>query len=231
MSSENPIKSKEVFSKIRIEIDPDFNGFVPDEFMQNPIEYFEKMGRNIKSGEIKRDKFGRIREDPTAVKEFPVWRDAKGDELQTIAKRVNIKKGKIGESGNPFYEYEIMKIVRSISLPAPRPVAKVEQQGVYLIVMEKVPGINWHENNELELKEKGFSDEDIENLKRQAEIMMVELQQRFEEAGIIRGWKLKDMIFDIDFENKKIRKIIPTDWERTKINIKKLEEYRKRIQG
>lgn len=230
MSFENSIfKSRELQPVIKVEIEPDFRCFVPDEFIQNPIEYFEKMGQNIKSGEIKRDEFGRVREDPTAVKEFPAWQDAGGNELQTIGKRINTKKGKIGESGDPFYEYTIMKIVRSIGLPAPRPIAKVEQQGVYLIVTEKVPGIGWYEKDKLKLKEKGFSNEDIENLKRQAETMMVELQQIFEEAGIIRGWKLKDMIFDIDFENKKIKGIIPTDWERTKIDAKKLEEYRKKF--
>ena len=59
---------------------------------------------------------------------------------------------------------------------------------------------------------------------------MIELQQHFEEAGIIRSWKLKDMIFNIDIENKRINGIVPTDWERTKIDEKKLEKYRRRIQ-
>lgn len=45
---------------------------------------------------------------------------------------------------------------------------------------------------------------------------MEQLKKKFEEAGIIRTWKLKDMVFDIDIENKTIRSIVPTDWERTK---------------
>ncbi len=215
--------------KIKIEIEPEFNNFIPEEFKQNPIRYFESKGKNIKSGEVKKDETGQIREDPTAVKELPIWIDQNGQELRTIGKRVNIEKGKVGESGDPFYEYKIMEIVRSIGLPAPRPIAKVEQQGTHLIVMEKVQGIRWHEKDALKLKEKGYTDEDIENLKTQAETMMVKLQQKFEEAGIIRSWKLKDMIFDIDIKNKKIKGITPTDWERTKIYTQKLNEYKRKI--
>jgi len=226
MSFENPtFESKEVGSEAKIEVNPGFENFVPSEFRQNPLEYFEKEGQNIKSGEIKRDETGRVREDPTAVKVLPTWIDESGQELQTIGKRINIEKGEVGESSDPFYEYRIMETVTSIGLPAPHPVAK--------IVMEKVQGLGWREKDALKLKEKGYSDEDIENLKRQAETMMVELQQRFEEAGIIRGWKLKDMIFDIDIENKKINKIVPVDWERTKIDAKKLEgqRYRRKDQS
>ena len=217
--------------KARIEVEPGFDDFIPKEFKQNPIKYFENRGRNIKSGEIKRDETGRVREDPTAVKELPVWTNPSGQELRVIGKRVNIEKGEVGKSRDPFYEYKIMEMVNSVDLPAPRPIAKVEQNGVYLIIMEKVPGIGWYEKNALKLKEKGYSNEDIENLKRQSETIMRELQQRFEEAGIVRDWKLKDMIFILDIENKRIRTVVPIDWERTKINVEKLEEYRKKIQS
>ena len=52
---------------------------------------------------------------------------------------------------------------------------------------------------------------------------MEELQSQFEEAGITRGWKLKDMVFDIDVENKRIVGMTPTDWERTKIDKERFE--------
>ena len=91
--------------------------------------------------------------------------------------------------------------------------------------------LGWYGKDAVKLKEKGYSDEDIENLKRQAETLMMELQRRFEEAGISRGWKLKDMIFDIDIKNKIINGIVPADWERTKIDVEKLEKYRRKIQS
>jgi hypothetical protein len=230
MKLEKPtFKLKEFESKVKIEVEPGFDAFVPNEFRQNPVEYFESKGQNIKPGEIKRDETGRVREDPTVVKVLPIWRGPNGQELRVIAKRVNIEKGKVEESGDSFYEYKVMKMVRSIGLPAPRPIAKVEQQVTYLIVMEKVQGISWYEKHALKLKEKGYSDEDIANLKRQAETMMQELGQKFEEAGIIRGWKLKDMIFDIDIKNKRIKSIVPTDWERTKIDREKFRKYYAKI--
>ena len=79
----------------------------------------------------------------------------------------------------------------------------------------------------MNIKERGYTDEDIENLKRQAEERMITLQAKFEEAGIQRGWKLKDMIFDIDIENKTVRGVTPVDWERTKIDREKFEAYKR----
>jgi hypothetical protein len=229
MSFEKPTfePNKEAEPQVKIEVESGCEQFVPEDFKQNPLGYFESQGKNIKSGQIKRDETGRVREDPTAVKELPIWSDSEGNQLNAIGKRVNIEKGKVGESGDPFYEYRIMETVRDAGLPTPRPIAKVEQSGAHLIVMEKVQGIGWYEKDALHLKEKGYTDEDIEALKRQAEEQMLALQARFEEAGIERGWKLKDMIFDIDIESKTIRGITPVDWERTKINKEKLEAYKK----
>jgi len=203
--------------KSHIEIEKSFEDFFPKEFLNNPADYFEKEGQNIKQGEKKFDETGRLREDPTAVKDLPVWKNQKGEQLFTVAKRINIEKGKVGESGDPFYEYKIMQLVKEKGLPVANPIAKIEQGGTHLIIMEKIQGIRWSEKDALNLREKGYTDEDIESLKKQAEDRMNELKEDFEKAGIKRGWKLKDLIFDIDIENKKILKITPTDWERTKI--------------
>ena len=88
--------------------------------------------------------------------------------------------------------------------------------------MEKIPGVRWSEKDALHLKEWGYSQEDIEHLKAEAEQQMAELKDRFDEAGVMRSWKLKDMVFDVDVEGKRIRKITPTDWERTKIDYAKV---------
>lgn len=228
MGFENPKfeSGKESTPKARIEVESGYETFVPEQFRQDPLGYFESQGENIKSGEIKRDETGRVREDPTAVKELPTWTDTNGNELHVIGKRVNIEKGKVGESGDPFYEYRVMEIISEAGLPAPRPIARVEQSGAHLIVMEKVQGISWYDKDTLRLKDKGYTDEDMGTLRQQAEGRMAQLQAQFEEAGIQRGWKLKDMIFDIDIENKIVRGIIPVDWERTKIDQEKLQAYK-----
>lgn len=209
-----------------VDIEDSFAAFIPEEFQQDPLQYFETQGINIKTGEKVIDETGRVREDPTAVKEFPTWVDCSGHELQVVGKRVNTQKGKIEELGNPFYEYDVMQIIQSIGLPCPQPIAKIEQNNNYLILTKKIKGIGWYEKQALELKSRGYTDQDIESLKTQAELMMIRLSQDFEEAGIYRGWKLKDMIFDIDIENKKIIGITPTDWERTSIDLEKLEQYK-----
>ncbi len=202
----------------QIEVESGYEDFMPQEFLENPIEYFEREGKNIKTGEVKFDEDGRVREDPTAVKDLPVWMDNKGKELYAVAKKVNVEKGEILKSEDPFYEYKILKLIHELGLSAAKPVAKVEKGNVHLVIMEKIPGIRWSEKDLLHLKKRGYSDEDIENLKIQAESQMEQLKKKFEETGIIRAWKLKDMVFDLDIENKIIRGIIPTDWERTKID-------------
>lgn len=201
----------------QVEIESEFQSLVSDDFKHDPFLYFELHGINIKSGDIKYDEAGVIREDPTAVKDLPEWKNQQGFKINPVGKRVNIKKAMVGESGDPFYEYRIMKYVRSIGLPAARPIAKASRGEDHLIVMEKLSGIRWAEKDSLHLDEKGYTKEDIEKLMSDVNNMMNELRIRFEEAGIKRGWKLKDMVFDLDIENKKIRAITPTDWERTKI--------------
>lgn len=221
---------KESSPKARIEIEPGYETFVPGEFAHDPLSYFEANGKNIKSGDVKHDEVGRVREDPTAVKELPMWINPQGVQLRVIGKRVNASKAMIAESNDPFYEYRIMELVKKAGLPVSSPVVKAEQGGTHLIIMEKAEGVSWYKRNTLKLKEKGYSVEDVEELKRQAEEQMNQLRIKFESAGIQRGWKLKDMIFDIDIENKKIRKITPVDWERTKIDQGKLMAYKKLAQ-
>lgn len=228
-SIESP--SVEYDPSIHVEIEPEYEAFVPELFRQQPVEYFEALGRNIKPGEIKKDADGVVREDPTAVKELPVWTDGNGKELHTVAKRINEGKGEVPASGNPYYEYELIKLVNSLDLPAPALVARGEQRGVHMFVMKKIEGVSWYDKDQLALKERGYSDEEILGLYQQAEQMMEAMQREFEEAGIVRGWKLKDMIFDIDFETKKIRSMVPTDWERTKVDAIKLEAYKQKRSG
>ncbi len=217
---------KESEPRNKIEIERGFEDFIPEDFKKDPLGYFELWGKNIKAGEIKKDEAGMVREDPTAVKNFPAWIN-KEEILMTIGKKVNVKKGKIGESKNPFYEYEIIKALNEVGLPSPRLIAKAENNGNYLFVMEKVPGINWYEKDFLD--QMGLNKEDKENILKEAEMKMEELKNKFEKAGVERGWKLKDMVFDIDFESKTIRKITPVDFERTKINKEKLASYKQEL--
>jgi len=200
----------------RFDIEDEFAEYIPREFIDDPLGYFEERGANIKSGELKVDEEGRVREDPTATKDLPVWENDEGEEIKTVAKRVNVIKSEVGKSGDPFYEYDVMRRVLEMGLPAARPIARVEQGGTHLIVMERVSGFRWDSESENYLRREGYTDEDIENIKRQVEERMLELKSKFEEAGVERKWKVADMIFDIDIPNKKIIKITPVDWERTK---------------
>jgi len=220
--------AKEVESGVKVEIEPGYEAFIPEVFKQGPVEYFESVGVDIKTGAARWTEDEEIRDDPSAVKALPVWTDTNGKKLYTVGKRINPPAGQSEVVGDPFYEYQVMQAVNSVGLPAPKPIVKAEQQGIHLFVMEKVEGVSWYNKDELNLDKKGYSNEDIVELFAQAEAMMNELKKQFDEAGITRIWKLKDMIFDCDFEHKKILKMVPTDWKRTHIDPEKLEAYRKK---
>lgn len=208
----------------KVESKPETESFVPKEFKNEPVKYFEDKGKNVKSGEIKHYENGTVREDPTAVKDFPEWENPDGEKIKVVGKRVNAEKAQVGQTGDPFHEYKIMELVTEVGLPAPRPITKAEQNNQYLFVMERATGIRWNERTQV-LRESGMSETDIENWQQKARDKMQALGDVFEEYGIHRGWKEQDMIFDIDEQTKEIKKITPTDWERTKID---LETYNKK---
>lgn len=211
-----------------VEIDSNkyFSNFIPDSFKEDPFSYFEKEGRKIKEGDVKFDESGEVKEDPTAVVDFPVWQDDSGNCLELVAKRVNIKKAQISREDDPFYEYRVMEIVRHLNLPCPTPILKVRKGSDCMIVMEKVKGFRLVGKDLEELKSR-INPDKIPKLKSKAEDMMADLKKRFEDAGIIRGFKLTDMILDFDFSdenNPTIKSMTPVDWERTKIDMDKLGE-------
>jgi hypothetical protein len=212
--SEAPEKEQNL--ELKVEVGDEYREFVPQEFYVDPVGYFNREGKNIKSGEIKKDETGKIHEDPTATKYLPDWSNVEGGKIEVVGKRVNTTKGQVGKSGNPFYEYDMLRQLNESGLPAAKPICKAEQDGIYLIIMEKIDGFIGADETLRHLEQLGFSNEDIEGMQKQAEKLMEQLKPKFEEAGFHRRWSLKDMIIDIDLENKSVRQITPTDWERTK---------------
>lgn len=202
---------------IQLSIDLAFEDTVPAAFRADPFLYFQEEGRNIKQGDIQYKDDGTIREDPTAVKDLPHWKSSSGEIIGIVGKRVNVQKSQIAKTGYPFYEYRVMQYVRSLGLPAPTPIATASQGNNHLIVMERVPGFRVINDIGQQLKDLGYTDNDLHRLKQEAERLMHELEERFAQEGIERTWKLSDMVIDIDPLTKTIRSMTPTDWERTKI--------------
>lgn len=204
------LPKSESVRNIKVEKEDGLDSFFPADFMDDPIGYFNREGKNIKKGEKKIDDKGVIRDDPSAVKDLPTWKNEEGQVLDTVGKLVNITKDHVEKSGDPFYEYKILQMLKQLRLSAAKPVASVEQDGAYLILMERIPGLRWHELEDLGLKNIGF-------LKLEAEQEMGKLEERFKELGIIRKWKLKDMVIQISPDTGHIISVVPTDWERTKV--------------
>ena len=231
-----PASTDPAFPSAEISIESGYEQFVPEEFKADPFGYFETSGGKIKTNEAIYDAGGRIRENPGAVRRFPVWTSLDGPELRIVGKIVDPSKGKARKFGNPFYEYEVLKKLSRAGLPCAKPIAKITTAERHMFLMESVPGITFFDFKKImpELKEKGWTDEDFLRLEDEAYRFMDEMREKFESAGIIKEhntirhgehWKTQDMVFDIDFNNKKIRSVVPTDFEKTKVDEEKLVAY------
>lgn len=211
-------QGEDIVGEKRLSIEPGL--VVPDEFRNTPLQYFREHGLNIKPGETEYKEDGRISEDPTAVKCLPVWHDRQGNPIRVIAKKINTVKSQIGKSGNPWHEVDVMKRVAEAGLPVARLLAVAEENGEHLFVTERVAGFTVYDTEMLDEKfgVHGYTKEDIETLKDQVKTIMESLKGELEGVGVIREkWKLQDMVFEIDFAEKKVTRVTPVDWERTKL--------------
>lgn len=203
--------------EISFDILSGYENFIPEDFKNNPLDYFNNFGSNIKAGEVKVDETGRVREDPTAVKILPIWQDFSGNNLEVVGKKINLDKAQIKKTNNPFHEYEVLEIANKFGLPAAKPIAKIKQADDYLFLMEKIKGLNIDQRLIDYLKQNGLTRDEINNLKEQAESSMRALKTEFDKIGLIRDWSLKDMVIELSDDKKSLINITPTDWERTKI--------------
>jgi len=128
----NPEKQE---NKPKLHIESQYDDFLPEDFKDNPRKYIEDNGENIKSGEIKYHADGNVREDPTASKFLPEWRNNQGETIQPVSKRVNLEKVE-----DPLLEYKIMSLCQVLDLPFAKPIGFVEQGNDLFILMERVKG-------------------------------------------------------------------------------------------
>lgn len=199
-----------------IEIEKGYAEFFPAEFKRDALRYFEEYGANIKTGEIIYKADGTVSEDPNTVKEFPTWHNSTGEALHIVAKKINVDKAMVRKSGNPAYERDFLRLIRTLGLIAPEPVALIEQSGSYLMLMKKAPGLPWNERTIDMLKTQGYSLGDIAALESQIEKQVDDMKRQYAARAVYRPWKLNDMVVDIDIASKQVKAIMPTDWEKAR---------------
>lgn len=199
-------------------IDAEYEKFVPQEFKADPFTYFEDHGVNIKSGEKKVDENGKVREDPTAVKDME-WTALDGEKIDVVGKKVNTEKAQIAKTGNPLHEFEVLTRAQEFGLPCAKPIARAEKDNEHLLITERIDGIRLSSIAETKrsIAENNLTQDDLDDIISQATAIMEDLERKYRVAGIIRKWNIKDMVLNIDYESKKIKSLIPTDWERTKL--------------
>lgn len=217
-------------NKPELHIESRYDDFLPKDFGDNPQKYIEDRGENIKSGEVKYHENGRVREDPTASKFLPEWQNSQGEVIQSVSKKVNLEKVRTRtETGgekfeDPLLEYKMMSLCQILDLPSAKPIGFVEQDNDLYTLMERVKGYTWTKRDKEVLGKFGLTAEDQEPIQRQIEDQMSELKEKLEEFGIYRKWKHKDMVFELNVENKVVTNITPVDWERSHLDLEKLKQ-------
>jgi hypothetical protein len=224
------MESLELFPQFKIEIESEYQDFIPEDFYSDPEAYIQKYGKNIKFGDTEYSDTGRIKEDPNAVKDLPAWEDGKGGTLDTVVKKVNLNKGEVGKAGNPWhYEYDILHLAQKIGLPGVKPVGKIERGEDYYFLMTKAPGIRVvgeeFEKNYAEIKN-NFSADEFRMLEDKIQKERVSIMQQYEEVGIYRNkLKLEDVVVDFNKETLELHSVTPVDWERAKVDKEKVIKY------
>lgn len=201
-----------------LEIEVSLEPFLPPAFVADPMKYFDEQGSDVREGEVKYKK-GRIWDDPTAVRDFPVWRNPRGEELRVVCKRVNRYKSQVRDSGDPFYEYRILQLVRELGFMTARPLARIGQRGDHFIVTEKVEGLRW-----VRRRDAGLDKPACARIRAEAKPIMLRLEAAHADVGISRPWGIKDMILQLDPDTRAVRTVIPVDWERAKLDFDRLPD-------
>lgn len=215
-------------NKPKLHIESQYDDFLPEDFRDNPQKYIKEHGENIKSGEIKYHDNGSVREDTTASKFLPEWQNKQGEVIQSVSKKVNREKVRTSTKAtgekfeDPLLEHKMMSLCQILDLPSAKPIGFVEQDNDLYTLMERVKGYTWTKRDKEALGQRGLTVEDQEPIQRQIEEQMSVLKEKLEAFGIYRKWKHKDMVFDLDIENKTITDIVPVDWEGSFLDREKL---------
>jgi len=192
--------------------------FLAPAFVADPMKYFHEHGSAVRAGDVTYDEAGRITDDPTAVADFPVWRNHRGEEIRVVCKRVNRHKSGVRRSGDPFYEYRVLQLVRELGFVTARPLARIGQRGDYFIVTEKVEGLRWVRRWDGGLKKSARA-----RIRAEAETIMLRLEAALAGAGVRRPWNIKDMILQLDPGTYAVQAVIPVDWERARLDFDRLQ--------
>ena len=202
-----------------LELDDSVEPFLPPAFVADPMQYFHEHGSAIQAGDVTFDEAGRITDDPTAVADFPVWRSRGGEEIRVVCKRVNRDKSGVRRSGDPFYEYRVLQLVRELGFVTARPLARFRQGSDYFIVTEKVEGLRWVRRWDSGLKKPARP-----HMRAEAVALMLRLEAALADAGVRRPWNIKDMILQLDPDTYAVRAVIPVDWERARLDFDRLQD-------
>lgn len=211
MSFERIIKESDG-EKIDLEIETGFENFVPLEFKQDPFGYFERTGKEIR------------KDEKVEVRNMPVWHNEKGEKLKTVAKNIITSSDKKGSAKDSLFEYKIIRLAHSLGLPAPNAVTKAENKDKHLMVVEEPSGFRWKDREEF-FREYNLNDEEVKDIKKQAGEEIKNLREIFKNAGIAKDWKMEDLVFDVDFNNRKINNVTPLNFEKSKINWDRFMSY------
>jgi len=185
-----------------IRIRQEYAKLLPEEFINNPKEFFSQHGELLK---------GSKGEGEYPDEEVVLFRLSDGTEI--VAKKIELRKAKEARR-----EFSILIAAKKANLPTAEPVGflsgKEEPDGSYLL-MKKLEGRSGRKF-EKELKASGkYSDEQIKNILKQVSDKHKEMVDLFRTTlKIDKRWRIKDTIIEFNEETGEVESVIPIDWER-----------------
>lgn len=182
----------------RLELLPGAEEEIPEGFIEGAFEFALAHGRTLKETQVSE------KGEPTNE---IVWKFPGKDDRAFVAKLVQTEKME-----KPDAELKTLQRIHEAGLPAPRPLGMLHVGSADFTLMEFVEGESG-QDIWVKLGEKGWSEEQINQAKQDAERMMHEIADRFRnELGLDKPWYIKDFL--LHFQGRTLVSMFPLDWER-----------------
>ena len=181
-----------------LELLPGAEGEIPAGFVEGAFEFALRHGKTLKHTNVS---------DKGKPTNEIIWKFPGKNDKAFVAKLVQA-----GKMDLPDQELKILQRIHEAGLPAPRPLGMMQIGSDHFTLMEYVDGISGQDIWQ-KLDEQGWSKEQIEQAKQDAERMMTDIADRFRtELEIDKPWYIKDFL--LKFNGRTLVSMFPLDWER-----------------
>ena len=187
-----------------IRIQEEYAKLLPEQFIQNPKEFFATHGTLLKGSKGE----GEFPDEEVILFKLQ-------DDTEIVAKRIELRKAKEARK-----EFSILIAAKKAGLPTAEPVGfisgKEDKDNSYLL-MKKLEGISGRNFDRYLEGLDRFSPEKIKDIMEEIAEKNKAMAALFRETlKIDKRWRIKDTMIEFNEETGEVGNVIPIDWERAK---------------